>query len=133
MPVTGAEPGKGRSFSVNREQGKAPGIVIFRFRGPFTAREVYGHLTPLALENLLHLPSTPDEKPPQLNILDLTEVPYMDSAGIGLILTYYGHCKKRNVKLCAAGVTPRVLQLFQLTKVDSVIPLAPTVEEIDLD
>jgi len=33
--------------------------------------------------------------------------------------------------MIAAGVTPRVQQLFKITKVDSVIPMAATVEEVN--
>jgi anti-anti-sigma factor len=131
MQGTEAQPAKRTLFSVEREQGKAPCTVIFRFRGPFTAREVFGHMPPKQLEDMLHFQSAPDEKPPQVNILDLSEVPYMDSAGLGMLMTHFAHCKGRNVRMVAAGATPRVLQLFQLTKVDSVIPLAASVEEVD--
>jgi anti-anti-sigma factor len=116
---------------VEREEGKTPCTVIFRFRGPFTAREVFGHMPPKQLEEMLHFQSMPGEKPPQINILDLSEVPYMDSAGLGMLMNHFAHCKSKNVKMVAAGATPRVLQLFQLTKVDSVIPLAASVEEAD--
>jgi len=131
MQGTEAQSAKRTPFSVEREEGKTPCTVIFRFRGPFTAREVFGHMPPKQLEDLLHFQSTPDEKPPQVNILDLSDVPYMDSAGLGMLMNHFAHCKGKNVKMIAAGATPRVLQLFQLTKVDSVIPLAASVEDAD--
>jgi hypothetical protein len=34
--------------------------------------------------------------------------------------------------MIAAGLSPRVLELFKLTKVDSVIPMTATVEEADI-
>jgi hypothetical protein len=34
--------------------------------------------------------------------------------------------------MIAAGLTPRVHELFLMTKVDTVIPTAATVEEIDV-
>lgn len=121
-----------KAFSIERKEGKAPGTVIFCFHGPFTAREMYGHLTPQALDNMLRFQSTPDEKQPERNILDLTEVPYMDSAGLGMIMTHYVHCKNRGVAMFAAGATPRVMQLFEMTKVNTVLPLAATVDEVDI-
>jgi anti-anti-sigma factor len=118
-------------FNIERKEGKAPSTVIFRLSGPFTARDMYGSLTPLDLQNMLDFKSTPSEKPPTLNILDLTGVPYMDSAGLGIIVNHYEHCQGKGIRMIAAGVTPRILELFRMTKVDGIIPTAPTVEEVD--
>jgi anti-anti-sigma factor len=123
-------------FNIERRQGKAPGTVIFRLSGPFTARDMFGTLTPIALHNILSFQSThspeDQEDTPTLNILDLTEVPYMDSTGLGRIVSHLVHCKGKNIRMIAAGATPRVLELFRMTKVDTVIPLAATLEEADI-
>ena len=123
---------KGTAFSIERAQGKAPGTLIFRLTGPFTARDRYGSLTPLALSNMLDFQSLPDEVPPTLNILDLTEVPYMDSTGLGMVVTHFARCQGKGIKLIAAGLTARVHDLFTMTKVDSIIPMAATVDEVDV-
>jgi anti-anti-sigma factor len=109
----------------------APGTLIFRLRGPFTARDMFGALAPIALDNMLSLQSTPSDEPPAINILDLTDVPYMDSAGLGRIVRHYVHCRGKGVRMIAAGASPRVLELFKMTKVASIIPLTATVEEAD--
>ena len=118
-------------FTIERLQGKSPSTVIFRLSGPFTARKMYGNLTPDELQKVLAFQSTPGEQLPALNILDLSEVPYMDSLGLGMIVTHYVSSNNKGVKTIAAGLTPRVLELFQLTKVDSIIPIASTVAEAD--
>lgn len=123
---------KGTPFTIERKEGKAPGTVIFRLRGPFTARDMFGTLAPIALDNILSFQSTPSDEPPALNILDLTDVPYMDSAGLGRIVRHYVHCRGKGVRMVAAGASPRVLELFRMTKVDSVIPVTATVEEADI-
>jgi len=123
---------KGTAFSIERVAGKAPCTLIFRLAGPFTARDRYGVLTPLALSNMLDFQAVPDEKPPSLNILDLTQVPYMDSTGLGMVVTHYTRCQAKGIRLSVAGATKRVLDLFALTKVDTILPLAATVEEVDL-
>jgi anti-anti-sigma factor len=69
---------------------------------------------------------TPPE--PALSILDLSGVPYMDSAGMGLIVNHYVHCQALGLKMVAAGVSPRVMELFKLTRVHSIIPQAANVE-----
>ncbi len=64
-------------------------------------------------------------------ILDLTQVPYMDSAGLRLIVSHYVRCQGKDVRLLLAGVNPRVIQLFEMTKVDGFFPRIATVEDAD--
>jgi anti-anti-sigma factor len=66
-------------------------------------------------------------------ILDLTDVPYMHSSGLGMIVRHYVRCQGKGVRLIAAGVSPRVLELFKLTKVEAVFSMTATVEEADTD
>jgi len=123
-----AQTSQGSAFTIEHQQGKAPGTVIF---GPFTARDMYGSLTPAALRSLFDFQSMPTEAPPAVNILDLTDVPYMDSAGLGMIVSHYVRCQGKGLQLIAAGATARVRDLFKLTKVDAIIPMTATVEEAD--
>jgi len=102
---------------------------------------MYGSLSPFGLHDMLDFQAMPgnggpnDEPPtvtiPAVTILDLTDVPYMDSTGLGAIVSLYVRCRGRGIRLIAAGAGPRVLELFQMTKVDAVIPMIATVEEAD--
>jgi len=125
---------KSLRFTIERNQGKTPGTVVFRLTGPFTARDMYASLSPDALRGTFEAEEESDshalDAPPR-HILDLTEVPYMDSAGLGLIVSHYVRCQGRGVRLVLAGVSPRVLQLFEMTKVDKFFPRVATVEEAD--
>ncbi len=127
--MTIAQVWKGTKFTVERRQGKATGTVIFRLSGPFTARDMYGSCSPLAFRNTFEAP--PEEGQLVTHILDLTEVPYMDSAGLGFIVSHYVHCKNKGVRVMAAGANPRVLQLFEMTKTNNLFPMFPTLEEAD--
>ncbi len=118
-------------FSFERKEGKAPSTVIFRFCGPFTARDMFESLPPVALQNLLDFQSTPDEKLPAFNILDLTDVPYVDSSGLGMVVRHYVRCQGKGVRFVIAGSSQRVLELFKITKVDGVLPLTASVEDVD--
>lgn len=128
MPSIPAQIWKGSDFTIERKEGKAPGTVIFRLSGPFTARDTFGSLSPQALRNLFE--SQSDEMP-TLTIFDLNEVPYMDSVGLGMIVSQYVRCQGKGLRMVASGVSPRVRQLFQLTKVDTFIPMAATLEEAE--
>jgi anti-anti-sigma factor len=131
MTMPQAQLWKGTPFSITRQVGKASDTVIFRLCGPFTARDMYGSLTPLGLKKMLDFQSTPDEQLPSLNILDLTEVPYMDSAGLGIVVGHYVSCQRKGVRLIAAGVGPRVRELLKITKLDTTIAMTATVDEAD--
>ena len=48
-----------------------------------------------------------------------------------LIVSHYVRCQGRGVRLVVAGVSARVLQLFEMTKVDEFFPRIATVEEAD--
>jgi anti-anti-sigma factor len=119
---------KSSKFTIERTQGRTPGTVIFRLSGPFTARDMYGSLSPVELRNTFE---SEEGDPHALHILDLTEVPYMDSAGLGLIVSHYVRCQGRGVRLVVAGISARVLQLFEMTKLDEYFPRVATVEEAD--
>lgn len=132
MTNTQAQLWKGSRLSIGRHQGKTPGTVIIRLSGHFTARDMYGSLTPLELRNMFESDAMPNHKPLTASIFDLTEVPYMDSAGLGMIVSHGVHCQGKGIRMIAAGLSPRVLELFKLTKVDSIIPTASTVDEADV-
>jgi anti-sigma B factor antagonist len=55
----------------------------------------------------------------------------MDSAGMGAIMNYYTHCGNKGVKLVLAGVNSRVMELFKMTRVDTVMTFAECVEEAE--
>ena len=117
-------------LSFEREDGEAPGTVVFRFSGPFTARTVFECQSPDAVSKMFDLQlMLPSGEPPAVNIFDLTDVPYMDSSGLGMVVRHYVRCQDKGVRFVAAGVNPRVLELFKLTNVDAVIPITTTVEE----
>jgi anti-sigma B factor antagonist len=119
-------------FSIERKPGSAPGTVILCFRGPFTTRDAYSSLPTMTLKKILELEPAEGEAPPVKNILDLTACPYMDSSGLGIIVSHMVHCQKKGMKMIAAGMTPRVREVFKLTKVDSVVRIAASVEEAEM-
>jgi anti-anti-sigma factor len=120
---------KSSKFTIERSQGKTPGTIIFRLSGPFTARDMYSSLSPEALRNTFEVEERGD--PHALHIMDLTDVPYIDSAGLGMIVSHYVRCQNRGVRLVLAAVNPRVVQLLEMTKVDGFLPRIATVEEAD--
>ena len=117
-------------LTFERKEGEVSGTVVFHFSGPFTARTVFECQSPDAVSKMFDLQlMLPTGEPPTVNIFDLTDVPYMDSTGLGMVVRHYVRCQDKGVRFVAAGVNPRVLELFKLTNVDAVIPITTTVEE----
>jgi anti-anti-sigma factor len=100
-------------LTFDRKEGKTPGTLIFSLTGPLTLRNLFDFQSALRSQ----------QPEPESTVLDLTGVPYMDSAGMGLLVNYYVHCQRQGSKVLVAGVSPRLMELFKLTKVDTVIPL----------
>ena len=105
---------------IERKEGKAPGTVIVSLAGPVTLRNLFDLQSQLRAGDM-----------PRVSILDLSGVPYMDSAGMGAIINYYTHCQNKGVKLIVAAVSPRVMELFKMTRVDKIISFSPSVEEAE--
>lgn len=121
----------GSTFTIERRLGESPDTVVFRFSGPFTGRDLYAALSPVAIRNIFETDPTPDHHA-ALNILDLTEVPYMDSCGLGLIVSHFVRCQNKGVQVVIAGMSARVLLLFKTTRIDRLIPMAATVAEASI-
>ena len=132
MPETQAQTSNRAHLDCERKPGKTPGTVIFHFSGPFTARTVFASQSPDAVDTLFDLQSMLSSgEPPSVIVFDLSNVPYMDSAGLGMVMRYYARFRDKGLRFIAAGMTPRVLELFKLTKVDTVLPLTATLAEAD--
>ena len=99
--------------------GPNPGSRILRLTGP------------LVLNHLFDFQAAIRSDPPPTLILDLTAVPYMDSAGMGAIINYFVSCQRNGRRLIVAGVNGRVLELFKMTKVDGLLTMVPGIAEAE--
>jgi anti-sigma B factor antagonist len=52
-------------------------------------------------------------------VFDLSSVDYIDSAGLGLLVFMYGALNQKNGSLRLCGVSPKIMSLLKLTKVDT--------------
>src|SRR5258706_14511046 len=93
------------------------GFRVIRLKGWITAKN------PPALQGAI-------EQARGLNtILDLGGVPYMDSSGLGALLQGFVGCQKYGGQFVLAGLVPRVLDLLQLTKVESLFRIYKTPQD----
>ena len=64
-------------------------------------------------------------------IVDLSQVPYMDSAALGAVLGLHVSCQKSGRKYGLAGVAPRIATLFVVCKVEGMLNCFPNVVDAE--
>jgi anti-anti-sigma factor len=121
MPAIPTQIWKSARLTIARGESETHGTV-FRLSGPLTTRDMYNSLSPDAFRNIFE--SAPGEEQPPAHIFDLTEVPYMDSTGLGMLASHYVRCQGKGIRLSITGVSPRVQELFRLTGMEKVLPIA---------
>ena len=92
---------------------------------------IYRLTGPLVLNTMFDLQNELQKEHPALTIFDISGVPYMDSAGLGVLMNCHVSASRRDGKVVVAGASNRSLDLFKITRVDSVFTMTPTVEEAE--
>jgi len=62
-------------------------------------------------------------------ILNFTDLEYMNSSGIGLLVTLLIRAKRQGQRLIAFGLSQHYQQIFELTRLNEAIPICDTEEE----
>ena len=106
-------------LAVTSKSGLHEGTTILVLQGPLTLQNSFDFQRDLA------------ELKPAVLILDLTESPYMDSAGLGLLMNCYVSAEKNGRKVLLAGVNERIRALLELTRVNLILKNYPTVAEAE--
>jgi anti-sigma B factor antagonist len=99
---------------------------------PFNSRGGGGVLVlkgPLVTENLADFQNAIRRENVPTVILDLTEVPYIDSAGLGSLVTAYVTRHKSGQRTVLTGVNPRIVHLLEITKMAHLFPIFPSLAD----
>jgi anti-sigma B factor antagonist len=96
--------------------GNTADTRIFQLHGPIT------------LSNLFDFQKVLMGGTEKVTILDFTESPYIDSAGLGAILNYYVSGKRHGRAIRLVAVNYRVAELLKLTSADTLIKTYDTIE-----
>lgn len=123
MPAIETQIWKSARLIIERSETETQGTV-FRLSGPFTARDIYNSLSPEAYHNIFEAPPTDGLPHAHAHVFDLTDVPYMDSIGLGMLASHYVRCQTKGIQLSIVGVSFRVRELLKITRMDAVLPIA---------
>lgn len=102
------------TMDVEREPSQSPDVTVFRLNGPFI------------LGTMFELQAAFREPAIKGVIIDLSGVPYMDSAGLGVLLGHWSHTQRGGHKYALVGMSPRVRTIFEITHTDTVLPIFAT-------
>jgi anti-anti-sigma factor len=59
-------------------------------------------------------------------VLDITTLDYVDSSGLGMLVSCLTNVKKAGGELKLAGANPRIRRIFAMTGVDTMMPMFDT-------
>jgi len=96
---------------------KAPGTTVLCLHGP------------LLLGNFFPLQTMVRSDNSDLLIIDVSDMPYIDSAGIGCLVGAHVSRENSGRKLVLLGANERLLTSLKVTKVEQLFTLAPTMEQ----
>lgn len=98
-------------------QGARNGQRILSLKGPLTIQTTFDFQNAVRAETSSIL------------IIDLSEVPFVDSAGLGALVGAVVTAQRANREVVFAGVNSRVRALMDMTKVSQLFRLYPTVQD----
>jgi anti-sigma B factor antagonist len=106
-------------MEIVRGLGATGTTTILRLQGPLTLTTLF------LLQDSLREIGEVD------TVIDVSEVPYIDSAGLGTILSHWAHTQRSGHKFALTGVSARIEVLLEITKVNTVLPMFKTAEAAD--
>jgi len=96
---------------------KAPGTTVLRLHGP------------LLLGNFFPLQTMVRADNSNLLVIDVADMPYIDSAGIGCLVGAHVSRENSGRKMVLVGANERLVNSLKVTRVEQLFTLAPTVEQ----
>jgi anti-sigma B factor antagonist len=106
-------------IQIQRTAGSASDVAILTLSGPLTITTLFDFQTAVRQPDL------------KSTIIDFTGVPYIDSAGLGIVLSHWAHTQRIGVKFAAVGISERVQVLLDMTGVNKLLPQYPTTADAE--
>jgi len=98
----------------------ADGTAVIRLDGEIDLRT-----SPMLHERLIELAA---QRPPRF-LLELTQVSYMDSSGVGTIVDFKRRLERYGGRLVLVGPQPRVRGVLEITRLDRFFTITATIDE----
>ncbi|HTU34686.1 MAG TPA: STAS domain-containing protein [Candidatus Acidoferrum sp.] len=106
-------------------------IQIVTSNGTMNEHKILTLRGPLTIQTIFDFQTTIRAEQSPVVIVDLSGVPYMDSAGLGAIVGAYVSANRSNRKLVLAGLNERVKALISMTHLGRLFPSYDTVADAE--
>ena len=86
---------------------------------------------PLTLATLFEFQEAVRQDKTKSVLLDVSGVPYMDSGGLGSVISAFVSCQSSHRGFAMFGVSERIQQLLDVTRVSGLMPCFSSLEEAE--
>jgi anti-sigma B factor antagonist len=107
---------------------QAEPLVIERFEDGNHGQSVLCLKGPLTIETFPSFQSAVRNEGAATVILDMTDVPYIDSSGLGSLVSAYVSRQKAGQRVVLSGVNERIMLLMEITRVEPLFLIFPTLD-----
>ncbi len=105
-------------------------IVSVRTIDPVTSViDIQGEINAFAEKDLMTAYTQASERGAQVIILNFEKLEYMNSSGIGLLITLLIRCNRQKQRLIAVNLKEHYQQIFELTRLNEAIQIYSTESE----
>ena len=91
--------------------------------------DIQGEINAFAEKDLMTAYTQASERGAQVIILNFEKLEYMNSSGIGLLITLLIRCNRQNQRMVAVNLKEHYRQIFELTRLNEAIQIYSTESE----
>jgi anti-sigma B factor antagonist len=95
-----------------------PELTVRKASDTASVIEIHGDITAASEEALMNAHAQAAEEGARVIVLDFTDLDYMNSGGIGLLVTLLVRAQRSGQKVLAFGLSEHYRQIFELTRLD---------------
>jgi len=106
-------------LQIERIPGSTSDDSILTLTGPLTIATLFDFQTALRAPDL------------KSTIIDFAAVPYMDSAGLGVVLSHWAHTQRHGSKFALVAMSEKVKVILEMTGVAKLLPFYPTAADAE--
>jgi anti-anti-sigma factor len=106
-------------LQIERTPGSANGVTILTLTGPLTMATLFDFQAALRAPDL------------KSTIIDFAAVPYIDSAGLGVVLSHWAHTQRHGSEFALVAMSEKVRVILEMTGVAKLLPFYPTAADAE--
>ena len=106
-------------LQIQRTPGTGSDVTILSLTGPLTIATLFDFQAAVRQPDL------------KSTIIDFAAVPYMDSAGLGVVLSHWAHAQRNGSKFAIVAMSEKVRVILEMTGVAKLLPFYPTAADAE--